>query len=205
MYRLLLNKMIICIWGFLGLFSCEIQELNTNLGSEGASYLESHFTPPIMFHYSHIDDAAGIYSGWFIDNRGNVRSYISDSQVLVKRGQEISKESMESLTQLSKPLPIQIDLSELVEAYKKNIKAAEGELRQIAENSNSNLQVSFYAYAISYSNTQTSDASDCPVGRSSSSQFRQVLLSAEGKTSILNESTQAKSLMRWLKRIHESV
>ena len=99
------------------------------LGKTGAAYLDTHFTPPVMFQYVQFDETTNIYSGWVIDNKGKVKSYSLDHDALrVNSIDRVNKTSMDALLQNLQTVQTEIDLEELVEQYQLTIKASDGEL-----------------------------------------------------------------------------
>ena len=193
---------LICAFFVLPLLtSCE-QEASEQIQFEqktGAAYLASYFTPPILFHYSFADETNSLYTGWFIDDEGTVRSYQLDYQPFRPDAFEIQKDRMEKVISQSEVLDIEVDLEMLVENYKKTINVAKADFKTISENPDLETTSTYYAYSLSYGR----DEESCGA-RSHNSLFRQVTLEYEGKTTVKNESHLTQGLIDWMKQIQDN-
>lgn len=185
------------------LTSCEQAE-PLNIQTEfvektGTDYLNSYFTPPIMYHFAFIDENAAKYTGWIVDNKGKIRTYTLDEQVFSPTAFEILDTQMETLLEQSEVIDTEVDLEILVEYYKKNVVVAKADVQTLAENPDTETTTGFYSYSLSYGR----DLESCGA-RSHNDRFQQTVLKSDGKESLKNKSHLTNDMVNWLEQLSQN-
>lgn len=165
----------------------------------GADYLNTYSIPPIMYHYVYANESDNTFSGWLIDNKGKVRTYSLDYQILGFSALELDKMEMKELIDQSEVSDVELDLNVLVQHYKKNASVAKEELKIMSENPESETVSAFYAYSA----VPTDDRKSCS-DRSHLALFHQTILKYDGKESLENKSHLTGEIVEWLVDIHQN-
>ena len=139
------------------------------------------------------------FNGWIIDNKGNIRTYSLDYQILGLFTLELDKTEMQELLNQSEVADIELDLDVLVQHYKKSTTLAKEELKTLAENPEAETVSAFYAY----SSVPTDERKSCS-GRSHLELYDQTILKFDGKESMENKSRLTAEVLEWLMDIQQN-
>ena len=200
----------------IGFTSCEKDSANyfENIASPtgeltSKDFLRLHVTQDVIFHYSVMDKANEQYSGWIIDNKGDLRKYSVTGDASFLDEAYIEAADFGIILSGATKMDYEIDLDELVDHYKK-IGFINVENLSTEANNNANTEVTrgFYAYKFDQSSGRSSNSNSggCATGCNSSkdNSLVRITLFEEDQQTRSNQDASAKNMVEWLSMIKEA-
>ena len=181
--------------GILVLLSCQkdkdpfiYENPYKNLTAE--EYLSTYTTPEVMFQYAEVDLTTNEISGILINNNGKVLSYKSEKPLNDLRSIEIRISTILRTLSISNETGESVDISQLVDNYKKTRKVDVNNLS--ARSKASNIVTYFIAYDLTYDFEGNETCSAMGVSRD---KYVQKLLQSND---VINNTLQAKQIVDWM-------
>lgn len=193
----------------LTFFSCGNEEIDQSTAQsdfyqnlEGQAYIDYYDTPDVFFNFAKVDEETQMIKGWIIPTDGKVYTYEIPVEEFSVTEPILKRIRVERLTDIAVESDRTIDLTEVVDYYKKTRIAADGDFELGHGEPTAATSYYFIAYDLQLGNGA---CLNCPVSQVSRDEVAQLVLKADGTLDGALDSSTADKIIEWMTGIDESL
>lgn len=186
------------------IFSCEKKQITSYVPEvlTGEEYLQSYFTPNILFMHVQVNEANQNADGWFVDNVGLIHKFNSIRLPFDISDNEIMKGEINMLYGASSSNGEKVNLDALVENYKTMRSLNANSFKISGNDESAPASVYIFGYDLSVDDQA---CIDCPGSPFSGDFFSQILLKSEGTVQGAIDNRNAQSVVEWLNELNSGL